>query len=33
MAYGDRVFNLGGVGHVKDHINRIEAEITYNPQD
>lgn len=33
MAYGDRVFNLGGVGHIKDHINRIEAEITYNAQD
>lgn len=32
LTYGDRVHNYVGVSKITDHINRIEAEIIYNPK-
>jgi len=31
ITYGDKVFNFSGTTIVRDHINRIEAEVIYFP--
>ena len=32
LTYGDRIHNMVGVAKITDHINRIEAEVVYNPK-
>jgi hypothetical protein len=32
LAQGPKVHNFLGVSVIKDHINMLEAEITYNPK-
>lgn len=32
LTYGDRIHNVQGVLVITDHINKLEASVTYNPQ-
>jgi hypothetical protein len=31
LTYGDRVHNIQGQLRITDHINKLEAVVTYNP--